>query len=76
MPKRTGLAIVRRASWGYVGLPRRRICIRAVHHIFHPKNEPQEANSEELPVPWRCAINVRATSPFEIPFLEGGDAVH
>ncbi len=29
---------------GYAGLPRGKIGIRSVHHIFNPEGEPEEAD--------------------------------
>jgi hypothetical protein len=46
----------RRRRQGYAGLPRGKICIRAVHHVFHPACEKEDG---EDGVGW---IRVRLTT--------------
>lgn len=43
MLERNLLAVVQIRLRRNVGLPRRGICIRAVHHVFNPEDETEEA---------------------------------
>lgn len=42
MPKRNWRDVRQMILRSHAVLARRRICIRAVHHIFHPKDEEDE----------------------------------
>jgi hypothetical protein len=46
MPRINDLLTTQRQKLGYTGLPRGKICIRAVHHIFHPDGEKEECDDE------------------------------
>jgi hypothetical protein len=54
MPKRYWSMIAQRSLLGYVGLARGKICVRAVHHIFNPEKESEEAEDEDDPMPDIC----------------------
>ncbi len=52
MFKRNIIDLMARMKRGYAGLPRRKVCIRAVHHIFRSKLDAydgSEKNDEEPP---------------------------
>ena len=55
MPKRNLLVIVQKRMRRNVGLPRRGICIRAVHHVFTHESETEETND------WDGTSHVRRT---------------
>lgn len=55
MLKRNLLAVAQRRMRRNVGLPRRGICIRAVHHVFNPEGETEETSD------WDGASRVRRT---------------
>ena len=42
MPKQNLPVIAQKYMRRNVGLPRRGICIRAVHHVFNPESETEE----------------------------------
>lgn len=50
MSERDLLSVARKRMRRYAGLPRRGICVRAVHHIFNPESDTEEADDGD-PLP-------------------------
>jgi hypothetical protein len=47
MPTQNWKVTLHNLMRGYAGLPRAQICTRAVHHIFNPESETEEADDDD-----------------------------
>lgn len=51
MSTRNSLVVAQRLRQCYAGLPRRSICVRAVHHVFKSEDDTEKADDEDW---WLC----------------------